>query len=109
MHNSDFQSQFSMSKFKNRNLSEKNFLNHFIFKNDIQFLRTLTQLTARLINYLMGLNEGLVECATVCVKSEVILSQVHIEKRIKAGNRRFIQVYTLYSRYYNLVLIINHY
>ena len=42
-------------------------------------MTTFTQLTARLKNFLMGwllvlsLNDGLVECATVCVKSEVIL------------------------------------
>ena len=41
---------------------------------------TFTQLTARLNNFLrgwllvLGLKEGLVECATVCVKSEVILT-----------------------------------
>ena len=40
---------------------------------------TFTQLTARLKNFLsgwllvLGLKEGLVKCATVCVKSEVIL------------------------------------
>ena len=40
---------------------------------------TFTQLTARLRNFLMGwllilgLKKGLVECATVCFKSEVIL------------------------------------
>ena len=40
---------------------------------------TFTQLTTRLKNFLrgwmlvLGLKEGLVECATVCVKSEVIL------------------------------------
>jgi hypothetical protein len=40
---------------------------------------TFTQMTVRLKNFLMGwllilgLKEGLVECATVCVKSEVIL------------------------------------
>ena len=45
----------------------------------LQFLTTFTQLTARLKNFLrgwllvLGLKEGLVECATVCVKSEVIL------------------------------------
>ena len=45
----------------------------------LQYLTTFTQLTARLENFLMGwllvlgLKEGLVECATVCVKSEVIL------------------------------------
>ena len=43
---------------------------------------TFTQLNARLKNFLRGwllvlsLKEGLVECATVCVKSEVILMKV---------------------------------
>ena len=43
-------------------------------------LTTFTQLTARLENFLrgwlliLGLKEGLVECATVCVKSEVMLT-----------------------------------
>ena len=42
-----------------------------------------TQLTARIENFLMGwllilgLKEGLVKCATVCVKSEVILTLLH--------------------------------
>ena len=46
----------------------------------LQFLTTFTQLTTRLRNFLMGwllvlgLKKGLVECATVCVKSEVILN-----------------------------------
>ena len=45
----------------------------------LQFLKTFTQLIARLKNFLRGwllvldLKEGLVECATVFVKSEVIL------------------------------------
>ena len=45
----------------------------------LPFLTTFTQLTTRLKNFLrgwlliFGLKEGLVECATVCVKSEVIL------------------------------------
>jgi hypothetical protein len=45
----------------------------------LPFLKNFTQLTARLKNFLRGwllileLKEGLVECATVCVKSEVIL------------------------------------
>ena len=52
----------------------KNWLNVRI----LQFLTTFTQLIARLKNFLrgwilfLGLYEGLVECATVCVKSEVI-------------------------------------
>ena len=47
----------------------------------LPFLTTFTQLTTRLKNYLRGwllvldLKEGLVECATVCVKSEVILNE----------------------------------
>ena len=42
-------------------------------------MTTFTQLTARLKTFLMGwllvldLKEGLVECATFCIKSEVIL------------------------------------
>ena len=45
----------------------------------LQFLTTFTQLTARLENFLvdwllvLGLKESLVECTTVCFKSEVIL------------------------------------
>ena len=43
------------------------------------FLTTFAQLSARLKNFLggwllvLGIKEGLVECATVCVKSGVIL------------------------------------
>ena len=50
-----------------------------IFLNDLQFLMTFTQLTARLKNFfrgwplLLGLKECLVEYATLCIKSEVIL------------------------------------
>ena len=49
------------------------FLNHFIFYNDVQFLTTFTQVNARLKNFLMGwlldlgLKECLVECATLCI------------------------------------------
>ena len=45
----------------------------------LQYLTTFTQLTARLENFLvdwllvLGLKESLVECTTVCFKSEVIL------------------------------------
>ena len=45
----------------------------------LSFLTTFTQLTARLKNFFWGwllvlsLKEGLVKCATVCTKSEVIL------------------------------------
>ena len=50
----------------------------------LQFLTTFTQLTARLENFLrgwlltLGIKEGLLECAIVCVKSEVIL--IHNEQ-----------------------------
>ena len=63
MQNSDFQSQFSKSKII------------WIFLKKI-----FTQLTTRLENFLRGwllvldLKKGLVECATFCVKSEVILN-----------------------------------
>ena len=63
------------------------FLNHFIFWNDVQFLMTFTQLTARLKNFLrgwllvLGLKECLVECATMCVKSEVILTYLGKESK----------------------------
>ena len=48
----------------------------------LHFLTTFTQLTSRLKNFSMGsgwllvlgLKEGLLECSTVCVKSEVILT-----------------------------------
>ena len=49
-------------------------------KNNVQFLTPFTQLTARLKNFLrgwllvLGLNECLVESATLCLKSEVILT-----------------------------------
>ena len=45
----------------------------------LPFLTTFAQLSARLENFLggwllvLGIKEGLVECATVCVKSVVIL------------------------------------
>ena len=51
----------------------------FSMYNEVQFLTTFTQLTEWLKNFLMGwllvlgLKEGLVEYATLCVKSEVIL------------------------------------
>ena len=50
---------------------------------------TFTQLTARLKNFLMGwllvlgLTEGLVECATVCLKSEVILTVTWVYNKSK--------------------------
>ena len=52
------------------------FFENFNFKTTVfPILTTFTQLTARLENFLrgwllvLGLKEGLVECATVCVKS----------------------------------------
>ena len=48
----------------------------------LQFLTIVTQLTAGLKNFLsrwllvLDLKEGLIECATVCVKSEVILMNI---------------------------------
>ena len=51
----------------------------------LQFLTTFTQLTARLKNFLMdwllvlGLEKGLVECATLCVKSWVILVSKYVD------------------------------
>ena len=58
------------------------FVDHFIFYNDVQFLMTFTQLKARLKSFLngwllvLGLKEGLVECATSCIKSEVMLLNI---------------------------------
>ena len=66
---------------------------HFIFYNDVQFLTTFTKLNVRLKKYLrdwllvLDLKECLVECATLCVKSEVILKdvwQMDGEKRLRA-------------------------
>ena len=50
----------------------------------LPFLTTFAQLSARLKNFLVGwllvfgIKEGLVECATVCVKSVVILIFLHL-------------------------------
>ena len=54
----------------------------------LHILTMFTQVTARFKNFLVGwllvlsLKEGLVECATVCVKSEVILMYIPQIKRI---------------------------
>ena len=63
----------------------------------MQFMTTFTQLTARLKNFLrvwllvLGLKEGLVECATVCIKSKVILlnmrALIQTRKRIAENFR----------------------
>jgi hypothetical protein len=58
---------------------------------------TFTQLSARLKNFLRGLllvlalKECLVECATLCVKSEVILAYTYLRliDEIKTGNKNF--------------------
>ena len=53
----------------------------------LQLWTTFTQLITRLKNFLRGwllvldLKEGLVECATVCVKSEVILDLSWVDKK----------------------------
>ena len=53
---------------------------------------TFTQLTARLKNFLrgwllaLGIKEDLVECATVCVKSEVILLDMRHYNFISIGH-----------------------
>ena len=63
----------------------------------LPFLTTITQQTARLKNFLRGwllvlrLKEGLVECATVCVKSEVILMILAIMR----GNMDVIMYYMM--------------
>ena len=55
---------------------------------------TFTPLTARLKKFLMGwlmvlgLKEGLVECETLCIKSEVILGVAHTLQR-KRKEKRF--------------------
>ena len=89
MQKSHFRSQFIIVMFlKNFFKKEYNFRGTF-FDNfnfwtthDVQLLTTFTQLTEELKNSLrvwllvLGIKEGLVECATECVKSEVIL--VHL-------------------------------
>ena len=90
----DFQSQYFMSKkiriflkefhwrisFQEHIFCYWHFLTTSILKPlYVQFLTIFTQLTPRFKNFLidwllvLGLKEGLVECATLCVKSWVIL------------------------------------
>ena len=63
---------------------------------------TFTQLTARLKNFLrgwrliLGLQEGLVECATVCVKSEVMLNNI----MLKLAQDNLLNQENLSRRYY---------
>ena len=86
MQNSDSQSLFSMSK--RIRIFLKKFYWWISFVKHVfgywHFLTTFTQLTARPKNFLMdwllvlGLEEGLVECATLCLKSWVILTILYI-------------------------------
>ena len=52
----------------------------------LPFLTTFAQLSARLKNFLggrllvLGIKEGLVKCATVCIKSVVILTFIFTKK-----------------------------
>ena len=81
MQNSDSQSLFSMSK--RIRIFLKKFYWWISFVKHVfgywHFLTTFTQLTTRRNFFLMGwllvlgLEEGLVECATLCIKSWVIL------------------------------------
>ena len=65
---------------------------------------TFTQLKARLKNFLrgwllaLGLKECLVECATLCVKSEVILSLVKDCERALAVKNPNINLINFYLR-----------
>ena len=58
----------------------------------LHILTTFTQVTARLKSFLLGrllvlgLREGLIECATVYIKSEVILKNVYLTPKSKACN-----------------------
>ena len=64
----------------------------------LPFLTTFTQLTARLNNFVRGwllvlsLKEDLVECATVCVKSEVLLANIWGEGRASKGVAKKLKV-----------------
>ena len=68
----------------------------------LHILTIFTQVTTRLKNFLMGwllvlgLKEGLVECATVCVKSEVILGDISLQN--KAASKKKMPVDVLIAR-----------
>ena len=70
---------------------------------------TFTQLNTRLKNFLMdwllvlGLEEGLVECATLCAKSWVILGNSRIENGSAIGNGN-----ADYLEYFNSDIICHH-
>ena len=67
-------------------------------------MTTFTQLTARLFNGLvLGLEEGLVECATLCAKSWVILGNSRIENGSAIGNGN-----ADYLEYFNSDIICHH-
>ena len=69
----------------------------------LYFLTSFTQLITRLKNFFMawllalGIKEGLVECMTVCVKSEVILPSINLwnkcfDYELKNANAEIISV-----------------
>ena len=70
----------------------------------LPFLTTFTQLTKRLNNFLRGwllildLKEGLVECATVCIKSEVIL-MVYVVN-VKCMKLTYISLFVICKPYF---------
>ena len=69
------------------------FLNYFIFYNDVQFLTTFTQLTTRFKKLFKGLVVGFEPkemTGRMCdsVKSEVILSNIHtLQESIKSTDK----------------------
>ena len=75
----------------------------------LPFLTTFVQLSARLKNFLvgwllvLGLEEGLVECATLCAKSWVILGNSRIENGSAIGNGN-----ADYLEYFNSDIICHH-
>ena len=64
---------------------------------------TFTQLNARLKNFLngwllvLGLKECLLECATMCVKSEVPKSQASLNNSLKICHTSSIEIWTTFS------------
>ena len=66
----------------------------------LPFLATFTQLTARLFKGLViGLKpkEGLAQCATVCVKSEVILTLVSRVIKVTQSYHLFVEYFSQFS------------
>ena len=72
---------------------------------------TFTQLYTRLKNFLrgwllvLGLEEGLVECATLCVKSWVILTNLHLPMIRKCSATQVLSVQT--AKQFGSNLIVN--